>query len=90
MDIDEFIELMRIKSKEAADEAEIKEAFRILDRDSKGKARESRQNQTQTIEKKTVNKRQTSRTEFVQQMRSGDLPAYFSLNCLLNGILSYP
>jgi len=36
VDIDEFIELMRIKSKEAADEAEIKEAFRILDRDSKG------------------------------------------------------
>ena len=36
VDIDEFIELMRIKTKEAADEAEIKEAFRILDRDSKG------------------------------------------------------
>ena len=36
VDIDEFIELMRIKSKEAADEAEIKEAFRILDRDNKG------------------------------------------------------
>ena len=27
----------------------------------------------------------TSRTEVGQQMRSGDLPAYLSLNCLLNG-----
>merc|ERR1712142_343842 len=36
VDIEEFLELMRIKTKEAADEAEIKEAFRILDRDSKG------------------------------------------------------
>ena len=30
----------------------------------------------------------TSRTEFGQQMRSGDLPAYLSLNCFLNGIVS--
>ena len=29
----------------------------------------------------------TSRTEFGQQMRSGGLPAYLSLNCLLNGIV---
>ena len=32
----------------------------------------------------------TSRTEFGQQMRSGELPAYLSLIRLLNGILSYP
>ena len=31
----------------------------------------------------------TSRTEFGQQMRSRELPAYLSLNRLLNGILSY-
>ena len=31
----------------------------------------------------------TSRTEFGQQMRPSDLPAYLSLNRLLNGILSY-
>ena len=30
----------------------------------------------------------TSRTEFGQQMRSGDLLAYLSLNRLLNGVLS--
>merc|ERR1712189_36098 len=32
VDIEEFLELMRMKTKESADEAEIKEAFRILDR----------------------------------------------------------
>ena len=31
----------------------------------------------------------TSRTEFGQQMRSRELPAYLSLNRLLNSILSY-
>merc|ERR1712136_526649 len=36
VDIEEFLELMRMKTKESADEAEIKEAFRILDRDNKG------------------------------------------------------
>jgi len=36
VDIDEFLELMRMKTKESSDEAEIKEAFRILDRDDKG------------------------------------------------------
>ena len=49
-----------------------------------------------TAEKVRVSNRQhsritntrTSRTEFGQQMRSGDLPAYLSLNCLLNGIVS--
>ena len=41
-------------------------------------------------EKKTPSiARETSRTEFGQQMRSGELPAYLSLNRLLNGILSY-
>ena len=36
VDIEEFLELMRMKTKESSDEAEIKEAFRILDRDNKG------------------------------------------------------
>ena len=31
----------------------------------------------------------TSRTEFGQQMRSGGLLSYLSMNCLLNGVLSY-
>ena len=34
--------------------------------------------------------RETSWTEFRQQMRSRELPAYLSLNRLLNGTLSYP
>merc|ERR1712168_18347 len=33
---DEFLELMRTKTKEAQDEVEVKEAFRILDKDGKG------------------------------------------------------
>jgi len=36
VDIDEFLELMRVKTKEAQDEVEVKEAFRILDRKNKG------------------------------------------------------
>jgi calmodulin len=36
VDIDEFLELMRTKTKEAQDEVEVKEAFRILDKDGKG------------------------------------------------------
>ena len=32
----------------------------------------------------------TSRTEFGQQMRSGELPVYLSLNCLFNGRDSRP
>ena len=33
--------------------------------------------------------KETSRTEFGQQMRSRELPAYFSLNRIFNGLLSY-
>jgi len=36
IDLDTFIEVVRVKQKEAEDEVEIKEAFRILDRDNKG------------------------------------------------------
>jgi len=36
VDIDEFLELMRVKTKEAQDQAEVKEAFRMLDKDGKG------------------------------------------------------
>merc|ERR1712042_172606 len=36
VDIDEFLELMRTKTKEAQDEVEVKEAFPILDKDGKG------------------------------------------------------
>ena len=32
--------------------------------------------------------KKTSLTEFRHQMRSGDLPAYLSLNCLFNGVVS--
>ena len=32
--------------------------------------------------------KKTSRTEFGQQMRSGDLTAYLSLNCLSDGLVS--
>ena len=39
--------------------------------------------------KQTIKER-TSRTEFGQQMRSGDLLAYLYLNRLLNGVLSCP
>ena len=34
--------------------------------------------------------KETSRTEFRQQMRSGDLLVYLSLNCLFNGIAHVP
>ena len=44
----------------------------------RGKYRRNKKNQ----------KKKTSRTEFGQQMRSGDLLAYLSLNHLLNGVLS--
>jgi len=36
VDLETFIEVVRVKQKEAEDEVEIKEAFRILDRDNKG------------------------------------------------------
>merc|ERR1739838_349479 len=36
VDIDEFMELMRTKTKEAQDEVEVKEAFRVLDKEGKG------------------------------------------------------
>ena len=36
-----------------------------------------------------MDEKKTSRTEFGQQMRSGKLPAYWSLNRLPNGTLSY-
>merc|ERR1712087_728777 len=36
VDIDEFMELMRTKTKEAQDEVEVKEAFRVLDKEDKG------------------------------------------------------
>merc|ERR1712142_1459961 len=36
VDIDEFLELMRTKTKEAQDEVEVKEAFRVLDKEGKG------------------------------------------------------
>merc|ERR1712002_136788 len=36
VDIDEFMELMRTKTKEAQDEVEVKEAFRVLDKVGKG------------------------------------------------------
>merc|ERR1712136_632299 len=36
VDIDEFMELMRTKTKEAQDEVEVKEAFRALDKEGKG------------------------------------------------------
>jgi len=36
VDIDEFLELMRVKTKEAQNEVEVKEAFRMLDKDGKG------------------------------------------------------
>ena len=35
-----------------------------------------------------MDEKKTSRTDFGQQMRSGKLPAYWSLNRLLNGLLS--
>ena len=35
-----------------------------------------------------LGREKTSRTEFGQQMRSGDLLAYLSLNCLSNGTVS--
>ena len=38
------------------------------------------------VSTKTPVTKQTSQTEFGQQMRSGDLPAYLSLNCVSNGI----
>ena len=38
VDFEEFLELMKMKTKESHEEAEIKEAFRILDRNNKGKA----------------------------------------------------
>merc|ERR1711942_257708 len=36
VDIDEFLEPMRTKTKEAQDEVEVKEAFRVLDKEGKG------------------------------------------------------
>jgi len=36
VDLDEFLDLMKMKTKEAEEETEVKEAFRILDRDNKG------------------------------------------------------
>jgi len=36
VDFEEFLELMKIKTKESQEEAEVKEAFRILDRGNKG------------------------------------------------------
>jgi len=36
VDIDEFMELMRTKTKEAQEEVEVKEAFRVLDKEGKG------------------------------------------------------
>jgi calmodulin len=36
VDLDEFLELMKTKTKQAEEEAEVKEAFRILDRQNKG------------------------------------------------------
>jgi len=36
IDLECFIEVVRVKQKQAEDEVEIKEAFRILDRDNKG------------------------------------------------------
>ena len=44
---------------------------------------------TQRKEQKKSKKETTSRTEFGQQMRSGDLLVYFSLNRLSNGIVRY-
>merc|ERR1719175_177269 len=36
VDFEEFLDLMRMKTKESQEEAEVKEAFRILDRQNKG------------------------------------------------------
>jgi len=36
VDFEEFLDLMKSKTKESQDEAEVKEAFRILDREDKG------------------------------------------------------
>lgn len=36
VDLDEFLDLMKMKTKEAEEETEVKEAFRILDRENKG------------------------------------------------------
>merc|ERR1739838_786646 len=36
LDVDRFIECVRVLTKQAEDEVEVKEAFRILDRDNKG------------------------------------------------------
>ena len=42
------------------------------------------------IEEKMKEKKRTSQTEFGQQMRSGNLSAYLSLNCLKKGIVFVP
>ena len=36
VDFEEFLDLMKSKTKESQEEAEVKEAFRILDREDKG------------------------------------------------------
>merc|ERR1712126_171444 len=36
VDFEEFLDLMKMKTRESQEEAEIKEAFRILDRENRG------------------------------------------------------
>merc|ERR1712126_648086 len=36
VDFEEFLDLMKMKTRESQEEAEVKEAFRILDRENRG------------------------------------------------------